>query len=272
MEAKEGTSKVPRIMQKYLDRHMKRCLTKEERDALFKEHPRPDLASCMPPRVDKYMIDFLGKRMPKTGDSDLSKMQGAVMAVMRPLTSAWQQLEEGGLRSDPDLLVPAGEVLAMIQRTICLLGNASELISQTRRTKILEAVDPAWSRYGSEEFPSSSTFLFGEEFQEKLTKKVEKDTALAKAVSMTKRAKKDENPPSTRRVEQKKPQFFRGGPPARYGGRQGRNFFPYSTHPAARQGERGQARQQGPNLQPRQGQVPLYHEPRLPGKAPQKKF
>ena len=49
MEAKEGTSKVPRIMQKYLDKHMKRCLTKEERDALFKEHPRPDLASCVPP-------------------------------------------------------------------------------------------------------------------------------------------------------------------------------------------------------------------------------
>ena len=30
VEAKEGTFKVPPTMQKYLDKHMKRCLTKEE--------------------------------------------------------------------------------------------------------------------------------------------------------------------------------------------------------------------------------------------------
>ena len=34
VEAKEGTFKVSPTMQKYLDKHMKRCLTKEERDAL----------------------------------------------------------------------------------------------------------------------------------------------------------------------------------------------------------------------------------------------
>ena len=74
VEAKEGTVKVPCTMQQYLDKHMKRCLTEEERDALFKEHP-PDLVSCVPPKIDKYMTDFLGKRLPKTGDSDLSKIQ-----------------------------------------------------------------------------------------------------------------------------------------------------------------------------------------------------
>ena len=82
------------------------------------------------------------------------------------------------MREDPDLMVPAVEVLALIQRTICLLGNASELISQTRRAKILEVVDPSWSKYGAEEFPSALNSLFGEEFQESLSKRVEKDTAV----------------------------------------------------------------------------------------------
>ena len=191
---------------------------------------------------------------------------------MQPFTSAWQQLEECRLKEDPDLLVPAVEVLAVVQRTLCLLGNASELISQTRHTKILEAVDPSWSRYGTDEFPYASSTLFGEEFQETLSKKVVKNTALSKAVSITKRAKKDDHPSSTRRGEQKKPQFFRGSPPARYGGRQGTSFFPYNSTPASRQGECNLPRQQNFSLQQRQGQAPLFHEPRLPGKAPQKKF
>ena len=73
VEAKEGTVKVPRAMQRYLEKHMKHCLTKEDRDALFKEHHHPDLTSCVPPKIEKYMLDFLGKQLPKTGDSDLSK-------------------------------------------------------------------------------------------------------------------------------------------------------------------------------------------------------
>ena len=49
--------------------------------------------------------------------------------------------------------------------TICLLGNASELISHTRRAEILEAVDPLWSRYGSDELPSSPVHRFVRSFR-----------------------------------------------------------------------------------------------------------
>ena len=66
----------------------------------------------------------------------------------------------------------------MIQRTFCL--NASEYISQTRRTNILEAIDPSWSSYAAEEFPGAKDSLFGEAFQVNLTERVEKDTALVK--------------------------------------------------------------------------------------------
>ena len=40
-QAKEGTVKVDPCMKRYLDKHMKSCLTKGEREAIFKEYSRP---------------------------------------------------------------------------------------------------------------------------------------------------------------------------------------------------------------------------------------
>ena len=70
MKTKDGTFKVPKYMKSYLNKHMKHCLTKE---ALFKDHSRPDLDSCVPPKIDKYMSEFLGKRMPKERDLELAR-------------------------------------------------------------------------------------------------------------------------------------------------------------------------------------------------------
>ena len=265
VKSKDGTFKVPQCMQQYLNKHMKRCLTKEEREALFKEHPRPDLDTCVPPKVDKYMSEFLGKRLPKERDAEMAKIQSAVLASIRPLTSAWQLLLDAGLEEDPQMVVPGSEVLTLIQCTLCMIGNASELISQTRRSKILDAIDPSWSKFGEDSYASVHNTLFGESFQSSLTTMVEKDTALSKAVSITKRSKKEKEAPSTssRRDRQRNDNFFRGGPPARYGGRQGKSFFPYSTYPfQKREGEYSRGKQY-PNYQ-RPGQRPLYHEPKLP--------
>ena len=124
------------------------------------------------------------------------------------------------------MLVPAAKVLDLIQRTMCLVGNASECISQSRRARILGAIDPTWSKFGSEDFPKARE-TFGEQFQTKLTSKVEKETALAKAVLITKRHKKESH--STRKPGQKSDNFFRRSPAARYGGRQGKSFFRTGT-------------------------------------------
>ena len=75
VKAKDGTFQTPKSMRKCLEKHLRRCVSKEEREALFKEHPKPDLPVCAPPRVDKFMTDFLGKRLPKERDHDLSKIQ-----------------------------------------------------------------------------------------------------------------------------------------------------------------------------------------------------
>ena len=271
VKSKDGTFKVPQCMQQYLDKHMKRCLTKEEREALFKEHPRPDLDSCVPPKVDKYMSEFLGKRMPKERDSELAKIQSAVLASIRPLTSAWQLLLDAGLEEDPQMVVPGSEVLTLVQCTLCMIGNASELISQTRRSKILDTIDPSWSKFGEDSYSSVQDTLFGESFQSSLTTRVEKDTALSKAVSITKRSKSEKQTPATssRRDKQRSDNFFRGGPPAKYGGRQGKSFFPYSSYPSQkREGDYSRGKQYT-NYQ-RPGQRPLFHEPKLPSEQNRK--
>ena len=53
------------------------------------------------------------------------------------------------------MTVPATEVLAMIQQTLCLIGSASEHTSQARRAKILEAIDPHGKKFSEESFPSA---------------------------------------------------------------------------------------------------------------------
>ena len=263
-----------------MGKHLKRCLSKEEREALFKEHPRPDVDTCVPPKVDKYLFDFLGKRFPKQQDADLTKIQSAVLATVRPVISAWQGLIEGGIDEDPEMSVPAVEVLSLCQRTICLVGNASELISQERRSKVLEAVDTSWSRYGTEQYPDAGKMLFGESFKTTLTERVEKDTALAKAVAITKKGKRitESGTPSpfTRRERQRNIQFFPRGPPAAYGSRQGKWQY-HTQSPHYRQRELPNGKTFHSNLQrspylpntPRFGQKPQFHEPRLPTDQPQ---
>ena len=105
--------------------------------------------------MEKYVQDFLGKRMHKDHDTELSMIQSAILAFIRPLTSAWQHLIKEGLEEDPEMLVPGAEVLSLIQCTICLIGNASKLTSQVHRVKILEAVNQSWGKFGSDNFPSA---------------------------------------------------------------------------------------------------------------------
>lgn len=78
------------------------------------------------------MSEFLGKRFSKEQDANLAKILSAILAIIHPLTSAWQHLMVEGLKEDREMLVPGSMVLALVQRTLCLIGNASEIVSQTR--------------------------------------------------------------------------------------------------------------------------------------------
>jgi len=61
VKQKGGNFVAPEVITSYLDKILKQCLSKEEREALIKDHPRPDLPSCKVSVIDKYIKEFLGK-------------------------------------------------------------------------------------------------------------------------------------------------------------------------------------------------------------------
>ena len=73
------------------------------------------------------MSEFLGKNFPKESETESTRVQAAILAILRPLTAAWCDLLEAGVKEDIGIVVPATEVLSLIQRTICLEGMPQSL-------------------------------------------------------------------------------------------------------------------------------------------------
>ena len=67
---KEGTFKPSKSMVRYLQRHFRRCLSKEEWDTLIKEHPLPDTDACTVPKADRFLSDYLGRCFPKSQEAN----------------------------------------------------------------------------------------------------------------------------------------------------------------------------------------------------------
>ena len=157
------------------------------------------------------------------------------------------------------MVVPASEVLTLIQYSLCMIGNICSLCPKRDDLRSWSQLIHSWSKFGKGDLPSAKDTLFGEEFQASLTTKVEKDNASSKAVSITKRNKKhSEIPSSSRREGQQNDHFFSRGPPAKYK-RQGKSF-PYNPHPQKKGKSSGGTSFQG---YPKAGYRPLYHEPKL---------
>ena len=222
--------------------------------------------------VDKYIKEFLGARFPTIPDSELGKIQGAVLQIVNPLASAWSALQTDTEEAeDEELVIPVSQVLMLIQRIICLVGNASELISQIRRTNILKLCDSSWAKFGKDEFPNTGAALFGDDFHTSLVSRVEKDSSLAKAIAISKRSRetvrdgKGKGFSSYRKDSRERNSFFRWSSASKYGSRQSRNLFPYT-----KQRNIGQPFQEGrgPNPAPRSH----FHEPHLPPRQPQQQF
>ena len=177
--------KVPKTIEKYIDKHFRRSLSKEERTAMLRRHPKPDVEAALPPKLDGFVADFAGKKLDKARDSQLAKIQGAMLYAASLLTNLWADLIEQGLSNDAEAAaIHVSDILDTIQRSLVLLGNANSLISETRREIALESIHPSLKKYGKGAFIKAKADLFGEEFKDTLVKKVEADSALSKAVSI----------------------------------------------------------------------------------------
>lgn len=106
--------------------------------------------------MDEYIADFLGKKLPKEYKQPVIWM--AVLAYIWPLASAWHDLLEAGLEEDTSMMVPPTNVLEIIQRTFCQIGNESEFISQARHSCKVREVRPLHSYMSQSRFYQEKDF------------------------------------------------------------------------------------------------------------------
>ena len=165
LERDDFKVKVPKMIEKYIDKHFRRSLSKKC-TAMLKRHPKPDIEAAMPPKLDKFVADFAGKKLDEARDSQLAKIQGAMVYAACPLTNLWAELIEQGLANNPETAIEVTDILDIVQRTL-VLENANSLISETRREIALESIHPSLKRYGKREFTKAKADLFGEEFKDK---------------------------------------------------------------------------------------------------------
>ena len=91
----------------------------------------------------------------------------------------WAGWIEQDLVDDRAALIPFPNVLDIIQKSIVLIGNANNLVSETRREVALDAIHSSLKKYAKGDFKDAGGDLFGEKFKEELVKE---DSALSKAV------------------------------------------------------------------------------------------
>ena len=142
----------PEVIGRYLEQHFRKGLAKEERTAMLKKHPKPNSKVMAPPKLDQFVSDFAPKKVDKARDASLSKIQGSLLYAVNPLTNLWAGLIEQGLADDPEALVPVPEVLDVIQRSIVLIGNTNNLVSETRREVALDEIHSSLKKYAKGDF------------------------------------------------------------------------------------------------------------------------
>ena len=110
-----------------------------------------------------------------------------MLKVCGPMTCMWSNLIAQNLLEDPNPTISVHDVLEIIQRLLVLLENANEMLSQMRRTNLLELADKSLGKYGHDSPSQVGEFLFGLEFPKHLQDKVEADVLLAKVVATSQR-------------------------------------------------------------------------------------
>ena len=217
---------VPSTVGTYLEKHFRRALSKEERTAMLRKHPKPDTKVMIPPKLDPFVSDFAPKKVDKARDAGLARIQGSLLYAANPLANLWSGIADQGLDDDPQAVIPVGEVLDVIQRSLVLLGNANNLLCERRRDIALEAIHPSLKKYAKGDFTQAGTDLFGEKFKEDLVGKVEADGTMSKVVSIVSRATKSF--PSYQPNTRGKSPLFRSRT-SRYGAVFGRVYNPYKV-------------------------------------------
>ena len=229
----------PKVISNYLEKHFRRSLTKKERKAMLKADPKPQTPVISPPNVDEYLAVFWKGKLNLSQDGEWKQVQNALLCATGPLCGLWSQIHEQGLDSE-DGPIPASAVLDMIQRTLVLIGNANQLLSEKRRLGLLKSIDPNLTKYAKGEFPEAGKELFGNKFAKEIVGHVEADTAICKASAIVNKGLRSTSSKGKSPSSSSKSDFFRWGRTGGHGTASGRsNFSPCNKSSTLRGRGRG---------------------------------
>lgn len=244
----EFTFETHEVIKRYLESNFRTTLDKDVRKIMHKEHPVPRTPVMKAPKVDQFVLDHLSNRFPQSRDNELGTIQKALLRVAGPLSCLWSELIDNDLVKDEDSVISVHDVLSVVQRTLVLLGNANELVSQARRCTILRSVDQGLEKYGKKHPTNNQELLFGNEFCTNLKSQVESDKALSQVVQLSHRYQPYDQKARQTTLGHSKKQFFRQSPAGNMGSRQG-NATPSNKQPYKQQTRHSQASSQQPKSQ-----------------------
>ena len=224
------------IINSFVEKHFKRTITAEEREAIMRDFPKPTYPAIHTPKIDediKRQIKRAGKDPHFGIEKSLYKIQEQILDMTGPFACLWADL------LNQNATVKREDVILLLQRVLVLLGSASHSISQERRRVAWSRTNPATNTLPDipEETKGKETRLFGTGFLEKAAKRLEDEKALAKVTGtrqgppLAKRHKQDRDPNDLRR-------FLESGAPAKHGGRNTGRQQPYPQKRSVKFGKR----------------------------------
>jgi hypothetical protein len=196
---------------------------------MLRDNPIPSTLAAKVPQVDDDIVAFLGQEFPHKLDKYLSKIQGTTVVVAAPLATLWANLIDQKLKGEA-ALIAADEVVEIIQRSLSLLGNSINYISQARRDVIISKLETEkkglakiMRKASKGDLADAKTELLGPTFRKVLKEKADTMSAFGKIAERVEQSAANPN------------RFFRGGPStSKHGGGRGRSTRPYSGYSTTR--------------------------------------
>lgn len=98
------------------------------------------------PKINHVFKSVSGKTTVDRSDEQLAKVQATVLTAFAPPppppANVLSHMEDYGLKSQQDVLIPTTDVVRVSKDTLALLGNAVSYISQIRRTQFINSQWP----------------------------------------------------------------------------------------------------------------------------------
>ena len=201
---------------KFLQEKCTRRVPNSERKDIRDRYPLPKVPATRPAQLDPMMKSETSSAI-KATDKQLARVQTLLLDSLAPLTSILEAHHNGDILDQK-------EMVHAVKSGMQLIGNANAHLLHLRRERVVSNINKALLPVVGDDknFKEAAPLLFGTKFAKKGKEMVEQ----VKAMRSTLHKKPERKPP-----------FFRGGPPSAQGGssrrfgRGGTQSFRYRERP-----------------------------------------